>query len=70
MNLTACSSLVFADDMFESAFAVDPMDPGAGMRYRKAVLEKGGSQDELKTVTDFLGRPPTNDALYKELGIA
>jgi metallopeptidase MepB len=63
------SSQVFADDMFEFAFETDPMDPKAGMRYRKAVLEKGGSQDELKTVTDFLGRPPKVDALYSELGI-
>jgi hypothetical protein len=40
------------------------------MRYRKAVLEKDGSQDELKTVTDFLGCPPKKNAFYKELCIA
>ena len=33
------------------------------------VLEKGGSQDEMKTLTDFLGRPPNSDAFYEELGV-
>jgi metallopeptidase MepB len=56
--------------MFATAFKADPMDSRAGLRYRTAVLEKGGSQDELKTVTDFLGRPPKTDAFYKALGLA
>jgi metallopeptidase MepB len=34
------------------------------------VLEKGGSQDEMKTLRDFLGRDPKPDAFYKELGLA
>ena len=33
------------------------------------VLEKGGSQDEMKTLTNFLGRAPNSDAFYKELGV-
>jgi hypothetical protein len=32
--------------------------------------EKGGSQDEMKMLTDFLGREPKTDAFYKELGLA
>jgi metallopeptidase MepB len=56
--------------MFDFAFSAHPMDPKAGMLYRVAVLEKGGAQDELKMVTDFLGRPPTNDAFYRALGVA
>lgn len=56
--------------MFQTVFAKNPMDSREGRRYRHAVLEKGGGQDELKTVTDFLGREPNTDAFYKDLGIA
>ncbi|KAG4435015.1 hypothetical protein IFR05_009504 [Cadophora sp. M221] len=63
-------SKVFADDMFQSVFAKDSMDSKEGRRYRHAVLEKGGAQDELKTVTDFLGREPNPGAFYQDLGVA
>ncbi|MCJ1399900.1 hypothetical protein MMC11_003103 [Xylographa trunciseda] len=63
-------SQVFAADMFYTAFKQDPMNAKEGRRYRYAVLEKGGSQDEMKTVTDFLGREPRTDAFYKELGLS
>jgi metallopeptidase MepB len=46
------------------------MNPKEGLRYRYAILEKGGSQDEMKTVSDFLGREPKTEAFYKELGLA
>jgi len=55
--------------MFYSVFEKDPMNPKEGRRYRHMVLEKGGSQEEMKTLEDFLGRPPKADAFYKELGI-
>ncbi|MCJ1314153.1 hypothetical protein MMC25_007833 [Agyrium rufum] len=64
------ASQVYSLDMFYSVFAKDPMNPEEGRRYRHGVLEKGGSQPEMKTLTDFLGRAPTTDAFYKELGIA
>jgi hypothetical protein len=32
------------------------MNKAAGRRYRYQVLEKGGSQDEMKTLTEFLIR--------------
>lgn len=64
------SSQVYSTDMFYSVFKANPMDPQAGRRYRHQVLEKGGSQDEMKTLTDFLGREPKTDAFYKELGLA
>lgn len=44
------------------------MDRKAGLRYRYGVLEKGGSQDEMKTVTDFLGREVSMEAFYKAIG--
>lgn len=46
------------------------MNREAGRRYRHAVLEKGGRQDEMKTLVDYLGREPNAEAFYKELGIS
>jgi metallopeptidase MepB len=63
------SSQVYSTDMFYSVFKKNPMDPKEGRRYRHMVLEKGGSQEEMKTLTDFLGRPPSTEAFYKELGL-
>lgn len=56
-------------DMFNSAFKRDPMDEREGRRYRHLVLEKGGSQDEMLTLEQFLGRPPRSDAFFNDLGL-
>lgn len=55
--------------MFYTVFKKNPMDPKEGRRYRHTVLEKGGSQDEMQTLIDFLGREPKTDAFYEDLGI-
>jgi thimet oligopeptidase len=51
-------SLVIAKDMF-SAFSAtgNVMDATVASRYRRAVLEPGGSQPAAQLVQDFLGRP-------------
>lgn len=64
------SSQVYSTDMFYTVFRKDPMNKAEGRRYRHTVLEKGGSQDEMKTLEQFLGRPPSTEAFYKELGVA
>ncbi|SMR52945.1 unnamed protein product [Zymoseptoria tritici ST99CH_1E4] len=64
------SSQVYSADMFQTVFAKDPMNGEQGRRYRHGVLEKGGSQDEMETLKGFLGREPSSDAFYKELGVA
>lgn len=56
--------------MFYTVFKDDPMNKKEGRRYRYSVLEKGGSQDEMTTLKEFLGREPKPDAFYKELGLA
>jgi metallopeptidase MepB len=56
--------------MFYTVFKSDPMNPREGRRYRHTVLEKGGSQDEMKTLTEVLGREPKTEVFYKELGLA
>lgn len=38
-----------------------------GMKWRREVLEKGSSEDEIKLVTNFLGRKPNNKAFLKEV---
>lgn len=64
------SSQVYSMDMFHSVFATDPMDGAQGRRYRHLVLEKGGSQDEMVTLEGFLGRAPSTEAFYREMGLA
>ncbi|KAL8949729.1 MAG: hypothetical protein Q9222_004190 [Ikaeria aurantiellina] len=63
------SSQVYSADMFHTVFAADPMNPTQGRRYRHTVLERGGSQDEMTTLEDFLGRKPSTEAFYRELGL-
>lgn len=55
--------------MFESFFKKDPMDKAEGRRYRKAVLERGGSIDEMDALKEFLGREPSTEAFYREQGL-
>lgn len=57
-------SLVIARDLL-SAFAGDLMDPAVAERYRRDILEPGGSRDAADLVTSFLGRPYRFDA-YRE----
>ena len=64
------SSQVYSADMFHSVFEKDPMDGKEGRRYRHTVLEKGGSQDEMETLKEFLGREPNGDAFNRELGLS
>ncbi|KAF4335939.1 thimet oligopeptidase [Fusarium beomiforme] len=63
-------SEVFSLDMFHSFFAKNPMDGKEGRRYRHTVLERGGSIPELEFLKEFLGREPSSEAFYKELGLS
>ncbi|OCK76625.1 thimet oligopeptidase [Lepidopterella palustris CBS 459.81] len=63
------SSQVYSADMFYSVFEANPMNGKEGRRYRHTVLERGGSQEEMQTLEDFLGRKPSTEAFYKELGL-
>jgi metallopeptidase MepB len=56
-------------DMFDTAFKRDTMNKKEGRRYRYTVLEKGGSQDEMVTLIQFLGRKPRPDAFFRDLGL-
>ncbi|KZM28219.1 Saccharolysin [Ascochyta rabiei] len=64
------SSQVYSTDMFYSVFKADPMNAKEGRRYRHTVLERGGSKEEMDILEEFLGRKPSTEAFYKELGIS
>jgi Zn-dependent oligopeptidase len=55
-------SLVIAKDLFGPFRAAGLLDPGPARRYRRAILEPGGSKPAAELVRDFLGRPQTFDA--------
>lgn len=50
------SSLVYAADVFNATFKLDPENTANDRRYRHAVLTKGASEDEMTILTQFLGR--------------
>ncbi|KAF4832993.1 Saccharolysin [Colletotrichum tropicale] len=62
-------SKVYAQDIFSTVFKSGPMSAEAGRKYRYGVLEKGGSQPEMITLQDFLGREAKMEAFYEDLGL-
>jgi thimet oligopeptidase len=59
-------SEVLALDML-SAYHGKFMDPAVGMRYRHAILSRGGEMSGGDLVKGFLGRAPNSKAFYDEL---
>ena len=60
-------SKVIADDMFTEFAKHGLRDRATAMRYRRLVLEPGGSTPAAQMVSDFLGRPISLDAYREEL---
>ncbi|MCF7843769.1 Zn-dependent oligopeptidase [Candidatus Gracilibacteria bacterium] len=64
-------ALVYACDAFESFKTKGNKNvmtnKEVGMRWRKEVLEKGSSEDEMKLIKNFLGRVPNQKAFLKEV---
>lgn len=64
-------ALVYACDAFESFKNKGNKNVmtniEVGMKWRREVLEKGSSDDELKLMKKFLGREPNNKAFLKEV---
>jgi thimet oligopeptidase len=55
-------SLVIAKDLFSVFQKEGLLSPGVAQRYRKAVLEPGGTRPAAELVETFLGRPYSFDA--------
>ena len=60
-------SLVLAKDLFSKFDRANLLDPAVSIRYRKAVLDPGGSKPAEKLVEDFLGRKSSFEAYEKWL---
>ncbi len=61
-------SKVFAQDLFSVFQKNGVMDVPTGIRYRKEILEKGATMEELDELRSFLGRDPNNTAFLKIAG--
>lgn len=59
---------VIAVDFFQQFDAADPLAGDAPRRYRRLVLEPGGSKSANDLVRDFLGRPQSPAALTRWIG--
>jgi len=62
-------SKVYAQDMFSVFKKNGVMDKATGVRYRKEILEKGSTVQEIDMVEKFLGRKPNSDAFLESLGL-
>ena len=62
-------SEVYAMDMFSIFKEKGILDPKTGLRYRRIILEKGGTVDPLDLVKEFLGREPNSDSFLRSMGI-
>jgi metallopeptidase MepB len=69
LKLTKDSANVFAEELFQEAFAKDPKSQVAWDRFRQGILEYGGSRIEREVLEEFLGRPPTAYSLIRSLGL-
>ncbi len=62
-------SNVYAANMFTRFEKEGIMNKKTGADYKKWILEKGGSMEEIDLVKGFLGRAPNNKAFLKEIGV-
>ena len=62
-------SKVFAQDMFSVFEEKGIMDEETGRRYREIILGKGGTEDPLDLVREFLGRESNSEAFTQSLGL-
>lgn len=62
-------SKVYAADMFSVFEKGGVYNPEIGMRYRRVILEPGGSREEAGLVREFLGREPDERAFLHSIGL-
>jgi thimet oligopeptidase len=62
-------SKVYASDMFTRFKQEGLLSKETGRDYRRWILEKGSSMDEMDLVRGFLGREPDSRAFLEEIGL-
>jgi thimet oligopeptidase len=64
-------SAVFAEDMFGEFEKAEGgiFDPVVGMKYRRLILEPGGSRHPISLVNEFLGRNYRTEPFFQSMGI-
>lgn len=62
-------SKVYAIDLFYYIKPYGLLNPTIGDRYTREVIGKGGSQDPMELLKNFLGREPNSQAFFKDLGL-
>ncbi len=62
-------SEVIAEDFFSEFEEYGIFNPEIGLKFRREILEKGGTEDETKLVENFLGRNVNNAPFLKAIGL-
>ena len=62
-------SEVIAEDFFSEFEKQGIFNPEVGQKFRREILEKGGSEDEEQLVKNFLGRPAQNGPFLRAIGL-
>jgi thimet oligopeptidase len=62
-------SKVYAEDMFSEFVRQGILNTEVGLRYRNIILARGGSEEAMDLVKEFLNREPNNEAFMKSLGL-
>jgi thimet oligopeptidase len=62
-------SRVYGDDMYSRFEEAGATSPEVGREYRRAILERGGSEDAAALLRRFLGREPSNGPFLRRLGL-
>ncbi|KAM7220101.1 metallopeptidase MepB [Rhypophila decipiens] len=60
-------SQVLAADLFYSKFQGNERNGELGQSFRQCVLEKGGGQEAMRSLVDFLGRQPSAKAFHDNI---
>lgn len=63
-------SEVYASDMFSIFEENGVLNSDIGYQFRKSIFEKGGGENPMNLVKEFLGREPNNAAFLKRQGIS
>jgi Zn-dependent oligopeptidase len=62
-------SKVFAQDIFSVFEKNGVLNQEIGIKYRKAILEKGATEEESVMLQNFLGRKPNSEAFLRSIGL-